>query len=127
MKKKIHTENAPKAIGPYSQAIEMNGMVFVSGQIPVDPKTGQIPSTPADQAKQSLSNIKAILEAAGCSMSDVVRCGIFISNMDDFATINAVYETFFTEPYPSRATVEVRRLPKDVLIEIDAIACKATK
>ncbi|MGL5254770.1 MAG: RidA family protein [Brevinema sp.] len=127
MKKQIRTENAPKAIGPYSQAIEMQGWVFVSGQIPVDPKTGQISSEVADQAKQALSNIKAILEEAGCSMNDVVRCGIFLSNMDDFSTINAEYERFFSEPYPARATVEVRRLPKDVLVEIDAIACKTMK
>ncbi|MGL5721064.1 MAG: RidA family protein [Brevinema sp.] len=127
MKKNIHTENAPKAIGPYSQAIQAAGWVFVSGQLPVDPKTGECPADAAAQAKQSLSNVKAILEAAGCSMNDVVRCGIFLSNMNDFAAINAVYEQFFTEPYPARATVEVRRLPKDVLVEIDAIACKESK
>lgn len=122
MKKQIKTMNAPQAIGPYSQAIEVNGMLYVSGQIPVNPTTGTISDDIQEQTRQSMENIKAILEAAGTDLSKVVRCGIFIKNMDDFTKINEIYGTFFSEPYPARATVEVSRLPKDVLIEIDAIA-----
>ena len=121
MKKQISTTKAPGAIGPYSQAIAANGMLYVSGQIPVNPTTGEVSTDISEQTKQSLENIKAILEEAGTDFSKVVRCGIFIKNMDDFAKINEVYGTYFTEPYPARATVEVSRLPKDVLVEIDAI------
>ncbi|MGL5956519.1 MAG: RidA family protein [Brevinema sp.] len=122
MKKQISTENAPKAIGSYSQAIVANGMVYISGQIPVDPMTGEISDNISAQTKQSMENIKAILSEAGTDFSKVIRCGIFIKNMDDFTKINEVYGSYFTEPYPARATVEVSRLPKDVLVEIDAIA-----
>ena len=121
MKKQISTTKAPSAIGPYSQAIAANGMLYVSGQIPVNPATGEVSVDISEQTKQSMENIKAILEEAGTDFSKVVRCGIFIKNMDDFAKINEVYGTYFTEPYPARATVEVSRLPKDVLVEIDAI------
>ena len=121
MKKQISTTKAPSAIGPYSQAIAANGMLYVSGQIPVNPATGEVSADISEQTKQSMENIKAILEEAGTDFSKVVRCGIFIKNMDDFAKINEVYGTYFTEPYPARATVEVSRLPKDVLVEIDAI------
>lgn len=121
MKKQISTTKAPGAIGPYSQAIAANGMLYVSGQIPVNPATGEVSSDVSEQTKQSMENIKAILEEAGTDFSKVVRCGIFIKNMDDFAKINEVYGAYFTEPYPARATVEVSRLPKDVLVEIDAI------
>ena len=121
MKKQISTTKAPSAIGPYSQAIAANGMLYVSGQIPVNPATGEVSTDISEQTKQSMENIKAILEEAGTDFSKVVRCGIFIKNMDDFAKINEVYGTYFTEPYPARATVEVSRLPKDVLVEIDAI------
>ncbi|MDK2819109.1 MAG: RidA family protein [Spirochaetota bacterium] len=121
MKKQISTTKAPQAIGPYSQAIVANGMLYVSGQIPVNPATGQVSSDISEQTKQSMENIKAILEEAGTNFSKVVRCGIFIKNMDDFVKINEVYGSYFTEPYPARATVEVSRLPKDVLVEIDAI------
>ena len=121
MKKQISTTKAPSAIGPYSQAIAANGMLYVSGQIPVNPATGEVSADISEQTKQSMENIKAILEEAGTDFSKVVRCGIFIKNMDDFAKINEVYGTYFTEPFPARATVEVSRLPKDVLVEIDAI------
>ncbi len=120
MKKQIATDKAPKAIGPYSQAIIANGMLYVSGQIPVNPVTGEVNSDISEQTKQSMENIKAILMEAGTDFSKVVRCGIFIKNMDDFAKINEVYGSYFTEPYPARATVEVARLPKDVLVEIEA-------
>lgn len=122
MKKQINTDHAPKAIGPYSQAIVANGMLYVSGQIPVNPETGEISSDISEQTKQSMENIKAILVEAGTNFSKVVRCGIFIKNMDDFVKINEVYGSYFQEPYPARATVEVSRLPKDVLVEIEAIA-----
>ncbi len=121
MKKQISTTKAPQAIGPYSQAIVANGMLYVSGQIPVNPATGEVSSDISEQTKQSMENIKAILEEAGTNFSKVVRCGIFIKNMDDFVKINEVYGSYFIEPYPARATVEVSRLPKDVLVEIDAI------
>ena len=107
MKKQIATDKAPKAIGPYSQAIIANGMLYVSGQIPVNPVTGEVNSDISEQTKQSMENIKAILMEAGTDFSKVVRCGIFIKNMDDFAKINEVYGSYFTEPYPARATVEV--------------------
>ena len=122
MKKQIHTDNAPKAIGPYSQAIVANGMIYISGQLPVNPVTGEVSQDVKEQTKQSMENIKAILETAGSDFSKVVRCGIFIKNMNDFAQINEVYGSYFSEPFPARATVEVARLPKDVLVEIDAIA-----
>ena len=121
MRKQISTTKAPQAIGPYSQAIVANGMLYVSGQIPVNPATGEVSSDISEQTKQSMENIKAILEEAGTNFSKVVRCGIFIKNMDDFVKINEVYGSYFIEPYPARATVEVSRLPKDVLVEIDAI------
>ena len=122
MIKNINTENAPKAIGPYSQAVISGNMVYVSGQLPIDPKTSEMPSDIKAQTKQSLENIKAILKEAGVDMSAVVRCGIFVKDMNDFVSVNEVYGTFFSEPFPSRATVEVARLPKDALVEIDAIA-----
>ena len=122
MKKQIHTDNAPKAIGPYSQAIVANGMIYISGQLPVNPVTGEVSQDVKEQTKQSMENIKAILETAGSDFSKVIRCGIFIKNMNDFAQINEVYGAYFSEPFPARATVEVARLPKDVLVEIDAIA-----
>jgi len=122
MKKAIYTSNAPGAIGPYSQAITANGMLYVSGQIPINPKDGSISDDIVKQTEQSMENIKAILETAGTNLSKVVRCGIFIKDMNDFTKINEVYGSYFTEPFPARATVEVARLPKDVKVEIDAIA-----
>lgn len=120
----IHTENAPAAIGPYSQAIDLGRLVFTSGQIPVDPATGAIPAGIRAQAEQSLRNVKAVLEAAGTTMDNVVKTTVFLSDMENFADVNAVYATFFTEPCPARSCVEAARLPKDVLVEIEAIAVK---
>lgn len=124
MKKIICTEKAPAAIGPYSQAVEVNGMVYTSGVIPVVPETGEIPEESKAQARQALTNLSHLLEAAGSSMNQVVKTTVFIKEMDDFAAINEVYQTFFTESFPARSCVEVARLPKDVLIEIEAIALK---
>ncbi len=122
MKKVIHTDNAPAAIGPYSQATVHGNTLYVSGQIPVNPKTGEMPTDIKEQTKQSLENLKAIIEAGGSDMTLVLRCGIFIKDMNDFAAINEVYATYFSEPYPARATVEVARLPKDAMVEIEATA-----
>ena len=123
-KKPIYTKHAPAAIGPYSQAIDLGEIVFTSGQIPVDPVTGSIPLDIKEQARQSLGNVKAILEEAGSGMDKVIKTTVFISDMAQFAAVNEVYETFFTEPYPARSCVEVARLPKDVMVEIEAIALK---
>lgn len=122
MKKVIATDKAPAAIGPYSQAIEVNGMVYTSGIIPVDPATGEIPEGSVAQAEQAFANMKNLLDAAGTDMSRVVKTTVFIKEMNDFAAINEVYAKYFTEPYPSRSCVEVARLPKDVMLEIEAIA-----
>ena len=122
MKEIIATEDAPKAVGPYSQAVRSGNILFVSGQLPLDPDTGTMPEGAADQARQSMKNIKAILEAAGSGMDRVLRCGIFLANMDDFGAVNEVYASFFEGDYPARATVEVSRLPLGALVEIDAIA-----
>ena len=124
MKKVISTENAPAAIGPYSQAIEVNRMVYTSGVIPVVPCTGEIPEGSKEQAKQALTNLSNLLEAAGTSMDNVIKTTVFIKEMDDFGTINEVYATFFKGDYPARSCVEVARLPKDVMLEIEAIAIK---
>ena len=124
MKKVISTEKAPAAIGPYSQAIEVNGMVYTSGVIPVIPETGEIPEGSAAQAKQALENLSNLLEAAGSSLSKVVKTTVFIKEMDDFGAINEVYQTFFEGDYPARSCVEVARLPKDVMIEIEAGAVR---
>lgn len=123
-KKAVQTVHAPAAIGTYSQAIDLGNLVYTSGQIPVDPATGSIPADVRAQAEQSLKNIKAVLEAAGSSMEKVVKTTVFIANMNDFAVINEVYASFFAEPYPARSCVEAARLPKDVLLEIEAIALK---
>ena len=124
MKKVISTTNAPAAIGPYSQAIEANGFVFASGQIPVNPETGEIPEGIEAQAEQVMKNVKNLLEAAGTSVDQVVKTGVFIKNMDDFATINGIYAKYFAKDCPARSCVEVARLPKGGLIEIEAIAAK---
>ena len=124
MKKVISTDKAPAAIGPYSQAIEVNGMVYTSGVIPVVPSTGEIPEGAVAQAEQAIGNLVNLLEAAGTSVENVVKTTVFIKNMDDFGKINEVYAKFFKEPYPSRSCVEVARLPKDVLIQIEAAAVK---
>ena len=124
MKKVISTTNAPAAIGPYSQAIEANGFVFASGQIPVNPETGEIPEGIEAQAEQVMKNVKNLLEAAGPSVDQVVKTSVFSKNMDDFATINGIYAKYFAKDCPARSCVEVARLPKDVLLEMEAIAVK---
>lgn len=121
MKKAIHTEQAPQAIGPYSQAVQAGNLLFTSGQLGLDPATGQFPATVAEQAKQSLQNVQAIVEAAGASMNDIVKTTVFLKDMNDFATVNEVYASFFAQPYPARSAVEVARLPKDALVEIEVI------
>jgi len=123
MREVIATNDGPKAIGPYSQAIKANGFVFVSGQIPLDPATQQlIEGDVAAQTERVLQNLAGILKAAGSSLPQVVRAGVFLKNMSDFAAMNEVYGRYFTEAPPARSTVEVTRLPKDVLVEIDVIA-----
>ncbi len=123
--KEIRTDKAPAAIGPYSQAIEAGDKIFTSGVIPVDPKTGEISGADAPaQARQAFENLRALLEAAGSDIGRVVKTTVFIKNMDDFAKINEVYSEYFRTPYPARSCVEVARLPKDVLIEVEAIAEK---
>lgn len=126
MKNIIATTKAPGAIGPYSQACTIGEMVFTSGQVPIDPATGAfVTGGIAEQARQSLTNVKAILEAAGTSMDNVIKTTVFLNDMNDFAAMNAVYAEFFTEgSYPARSAVQVARLPKDALVEIEAIATK---
>ncbi len=119
--KALHTEKAPAAIGPYSQGVIVGNLLYTSGQIPVDPATGNIADTVEAQAEQVFRNISEIVKAAGTDMSKVVKTTVFIKNMDDFAKINEVYAKFFTEPYPARSCVEVARLPKDVMLEAEAI------
>jgi 2-iminobutanoate/2-iminopropanoate deaminase len=124
-KRYIHTENAPAALGPYSQAVEVNGTLYVSGQIPFVPATMTLVSEDVqEQTKQSLENVKAILEEAGYSLEDVVKAGVFIKDMNDFGKINEIYEQYFGASKPARACVEVARLPKDVKVEIEVIAVK---
>ncbi|MDD4212765.1 MAG: RidA family protein [Bacilli bacterium] len=123
MKKIIATNQAPKAVGPYSQGILINQTLYVSGQIPYNPQTNALISASIeDQTQQALENILAIVKEAGMKKEDIVRCGVFMTNLSDFAKMNQVYEAFFGSHKPVRAAVEVKRLPKDVQIEIDAIA-----
>lgn len=123
--REIKTDRAPSAIGPYSQAIDAGDKIFTSGVIPVDPATGEISGNDAQtQARQALENLAALLEDAGSGMEKVIKTTVFIKDMEDFAKINDVYAGFFSKPYPARSCVEVARLPKDVLIEIEAIAEK---
>ncbi len=124
MKNVISTDKAPAAIGPYSQAIEVNGMVYTSGIIPVVPSTGEIPDGSVAQAGQAFENLSNLLQAAGTDMGHVVKTTVFIKEMNDFAAINEVYAKFFPSPYPARSCVEVARLPKDVMLEIEAVALK---
>ena len=124
MKNVIATDKAPAAIGPYSQAIEVNNMVYTSGVIPVDPATGNIPEGSVAQARQAFTNLSNLLEAAGTSTANVIKTTVFIKEMNDFAAINEVYAEFFPAPYPARSCVEVARLTKDVMLEIEAIATK---
>ena len=123
MKQVINTNKAPGAIGPYSQAIKANGFLFVSGQLPVVPATGQFAEGGVSgQTRQSLENVKAILAAAGCTLDDVVKTTVFIKDMNDFGAVNTAYAEYFTQDCPARACFEVARLPKDALVEIEVIA-----
>lgn len=125
MKKVISTSKAPAAIGPYSQAIQVGNLVFASGQIPIDPATGNfVAGGVKEQARQSLTNVKAILEEAGLSLDNVVKTTVFLADMNDFADVNAVYAEFFAEPYPARSAVAVKTLPKGALVEIEVIAAQ---
>ena len=124
MKNVISTDKAPAAIGPYSQAIEVNGMVFTSGVIPVDPQTGVIPATIEEQANQAFSNLRNLIEASGATIDKVIKTTVFIKEMNDFGKINEIYATYFKEPFPARSCVEVARLPKDLLIEVEVTAIK---
>lgn len=123
MKKAVITSAAPSAIGPYSQAIKVGNLIYTSGQIPIDPATGQFVEGGIEaQARQSLLNVQAILKEAGATMDSVVKTTVFLADMSDFAAVNAVYAKFFTEPFPARSAVAVKSLPKGALIEIEVVA-----
>ncbi|MBR4243687.1 MAG: RidA family protein [Bacteroidaceae bacterium] len=123
MKKIISTSKAPAAIGPYSQAVQVGNFLYTSGQIPIDPSTGQFAEGGIkEQTRQSLLNVKAILEESGLKMSDVVKTTVFMADMNDFADMNSVYAEFFSEPYPARSAVAVKTLPKGALVEIEVVA-----
>ena len=124
MKNPIATTNAPGAIGPYSQAIDAGPFVYASGQIPINPKTGEIPDGIMAQTAQSLDNVKAILMEAGLSLDNVVKTTVFLADMNDFSAMNEVYAEYFSAPYPARSAVAVRELPKQVLVEIEVIATR---
>ncbi len=123
MKRIIHSGRVPEAIGPYSQAVEVNGVIYTSGMIPIDPRTGEVvEGTVVEQATQAMSNLKTLLEESGSGMGNVMKTTVFIKDMGDFPKVNEVYARFFEGNYPARSCVEVARLPKDVLIEIEAVA-----
>lgn len=123
--KAISTNNAPAAIGPYSQAIEAGGLVFASGQLPINPSTGTFPEGGIkEQTRQSILNAQAILESAGCSLSNVVKTTVLLADIADFTAMNEVYASFFSEPFPARSAFAVRDLPKGALVEIEMIAAK---
>ena len=124
MKTIIATNAAPGAIGPYSQAVDTGNFIYTSGQLPIDPTTGLMPDNVSDQTRQSLNNIAAILKEGGMTMDNVVKTTVFLTDMDNFAAMNEVYNQFFSEPYPARSAVAVRQLPKDALVEIEAIAVR---
>lgn len=125
MKKVISTPKAPAAIGPYSQAIQVGNLIYTSGQIPIDPATGQfVEGGIKEQTRQSLSNIQAILQEVGLTMASVVKTTVFMADMADFADMNSIYAEFFTEPYPARSAVAVKTLPKNALVEIEVVAEK---
>lgn len=123
--KQISTSNAPAAIGPYSQAIEVNGFVYASGQLPIDPAAGAFPDGGVkEQTRQSLLNVKAILEEAGLGLANVVKTTVFLSDMGDFAAMNEVYSQFFSQPFPARSAVAVKALPKGALVEVEVVAAR---
>ena len=126
MKKAIATKKAPAAIGPYSQGVAAEGeMIFVSGQLPADPATGEFPQDIQGQTRCSLENVRAILEEAGCTMADVLKTTVFLSDIANFAEMNRIYAEYFQEPFPARAAFQVAALPKGALVEIEAVACKS--
>lgn len=123
--KQISTQNAPAAIGPYSQAIEVNGFVYASGQLPIDPATGAFPEGGVkEQTRQSLLNEKAILEEAGLALSNVVKTTVYLADMGDFAAMNEVYSQFFAQPFPARSAIAVKALPKGALVEVEVVAAR---
>ena len=123
--KTIHTNNAPAAIGPYSQAIEVNGFIFASGQIPIDPSTGNfVEGGIKEQTKQAMTNAKNILKEAGTDLAHVVKTTVYLANMADFAAMNEIYATFFQQPFPARSAVAVKDLPKGALVEVEVLAYK---
>lgn len=123
--KQISTQNAPAAIGPYSQAIEVNGFVYASGQLPIDPATGAFPEGGVkEQTRQSLLNVKAILEEAGLALSNVVKTTVYLADMGDFAAMNEVYSQFFAQPFPARSAIAVKALPKGALVEAEVVAAR---
>ena len=123
--KQISTQNAPSAIGPYSQAIEVNGFVYASGQLPIDPATGAFPEGGVkEQTRQSLLNVKAILEEAGLALSNVVKTTVYLADMGDFAAMNEVYSQFFAQPFPARSAIAVKALPKGALVEVEVVAAR---
>lgn len=124
MKKIIATTNAPAAIGPYSQATEANGMIFISGQLPINPTTGEMPETIKEQTRQALENTKAILESQGLTMKNILKATVLLKSIDDFGAMNEVYASYFTEEPPARAAYEVANLPKAALVEIESIAAR---
>ena len=124
MKEIIATEKAPAAIGPYSQATAANGLVFVSGQLPADPETGAFPDDVQGQTRQSLENVKSILEARGLTMQSILKTTVYLQHMSDFAAMNEIYASFFEGDYPARAAFEVAALPKGALVEIEAVAAE---
>ncbi|WLT07014.1 RidA family protein [Gilliamella apis] len=127
MVKVVNTDKAPAAIGPYVQGVDLGNMLFASGQIPINPATGEMPTCVKEQAKQSLANVKAIVTEAGYQVKNIVKTTIFLADMNDFADVNSVYEEFFTEnqaSFPARSCVQVARIPKDAKVEIEVIAVK---
>lgn len=123
--KQISTQNAPAAIGPYSQAIEVNGFVYASGQLPIDPATCAFPEGGVkEQTRQSLLNVKAILEEAGLALSNVVKTTVYLADMGDFAAMNEVYSQFFAQPFPARSAIAVKALPKGALVEVEVVAAR---
>lgn len=123
--KQISTQNAPAAIGPYSQAIEVTGFVYASGQLPIDPATGAFPEGGVkEQTRQSLLNVKAILEEAGLALSNVVKTTVYLADMGDFAVMNEVYSQFFAQPFPARSAIAVKALPKGALVEVEVVAAR---
>lgn len=123
--KQISTQNAPAAIGPYSQAIEVNGFVYASGQLPIDPATSAFPEGGVkEQTRQSILNVKAILEEAGLALSNVVKTTVYLADMGDFAAMNEVYSQFFAQPFPARSAIAVKALPKGALVEVEVVAAR---